>query len=202
MTTATELIALDRDPRASGVQDQLQSVRDSLTAVRDRVLVVKQIIHDGDHRLVSLRAEQIVSGKPKSERHDTLTSTLAESREELRTLELEEQALLLAEKTVSATLAKAERQARADAAQRLLSEYRQATNALRDILDQAEAANDRLVELDRALRNNSLAEIGGKPLIMISRSGGAWNALSPLPIKGNAIHVSDWRLHIERTLSE
>lgn len=64
------------------------------------------------------------------------------------------------------------------------------------------SANQRLVEMDADLRQSGLAEFGGKSLVLLARSGAAWNALSPMPIVGNPIHATDWLAQVDRVLGE
>jgi hypothetical protein len=164
---------------------------------------LREVIADGDERLVTLRADQIVNGSPPTERQDTVSLSLAESREALRKLELDEKALLMAEQTVLTAVREAERQAKAQAGQRLIASYQQEIRKLKALVDQAQVANDRLRDLDAQLRKSGLSDTGGmKQLILISRGGAAWNALSPVPIHGSALHVSDWMAHVDRLLGE
>ena len=62
--------------------------------------------------------------------------------------------------------------------------------------------NDELIVLETQLRKGGLAECGGKALLLLSRSGIAWNALSPTPITGVPIHFASWRQHMRGILEE
>jgi hypothetical protein len=197
------ITAWQRDARLTTAQEKLHMVRDTMGSVREKMDTLRQVISDGDEKLVTLRANQIVNGSPQNERQDTLSITLAESREELRNLELEEKALLMAEQTVLAAVREAERQAKAQAGQRLIAAYQAEVKTLKALVDQAQTANDRLRDLDAHLKQSGLSETGGtKQLILISRGGAAWNALSPVPIHGPVIHVTDWLAHVDRLLGE
>jgi hypothetical protein len=183
-------------------QDKRRLIRETLAVTREKLTALRKVLENGDQQLVALRADEIVSGNRKSERHDTLAQTLADATEQIRRLEREEQALLLAEQTVSSAVHDAERQARAKAGERLLAVYRHEVEKLKTLVEQAQTVNERLIDLDAQLKKSGLAETGAKSLVLLSRSGSAWNALSDKPILGNPIHVTDWLKHIDTVLPE
>ncbi|MBA3754243.1 MAG: hypothetical protein H0X01_08930 [Nitrospira sp.] len=189
------------DKSVLSAQEKRRMIRETLTETREKLITLRQVLEDGDQQLVSLRADEIVNGNRKSERHDTLAQTLADAREQIRNFEREE-ALLLAEQTVSATVRDAERHARAQAGQRLLAAYQQHVKKLKALVEQARAVNEELLDLAAQLKQSGLTETGTKQLILLARPGVAWNALSPMPIHGNPIHVTDWLAHVDRLLGE
>jgi hypothetical protein len=191
-----------KDKHVLTVKDKRRLIQEALAETRAKLISLRQVLEDGDQKLDELMAEQILSGHRRSEQYDTLAHTVADAREQMQSLEREERALLLAEQTVSVAVRDAERQARAQAGQRLLAAYQQEIKKLKTLVDQAQVANDRLRDLDAQLKKSGLSETGTKQLVLISRTGAAWNAISPLPIHGTAIHVSDWMNHIGRILGE
>jgi hypothetical protein len=206
MTSAVEtesrIADWQQDKNVLTARQKRRMIHETLTATREKLAAVRQVLADGDERLVSLRADEILSGNVKSERRDTLTQSLVDARQQIKDLEREEQALVLADQTVSSAIREAERQARAQAAERLLEAYHQEVQQFKALVEKIRAANDRLAELDADLRQSGLAESGGKSLVLLARSGAAWNALSPKPIVGTPIHVTDWLAHIDRILGE
>ena len=105
-----------------------------------------------------------MNGHTKSERRDTLAQSLADAREHIQSLEREEQALLMAEETVSSAVREDERQARAQAGDRLLSACQQEVKKLKTLVEQARGANERLLKLDRPTVNGSPTSPTSGPL--------------------------------------
>jgi hypothetical protein len=206
MTSAVEtesrIVDWRQDQAVSTAQDKRRLIRETLETTREKLAELRQVLEDGDQRLLVLRADEIVHGNQKSEQHETLAHSLADARERIKNLEREEQALLLAEQTVSSAVRDAERQARTKAGERLLAVYRHEVEKLKTLVEQAQTVNERLIDLDAQLKKNGLAETGAKSLVLLSRSGSAWNALSGKPILGNPIHVTDWLKHIDTVLPE
>jgi hypothetical protein len=191
-----------QDKNVLTVKEKRRLIQEALAETREKLTTFRQVLEDGDQRLVALRADEIVNGHTKSERHETLAHTLADAREQIQSLEREEQALFLAEQTVSVAVRDAERQAKSQACQRLIAAYQQEIRKLKALVEQAQLANDRLRDLDAQLKQSGLSETGTKQLVLLSRGGAAWNALSPVPIHGSALHVSAWIAHVDRLLGE
>ena len=202
VATESRIIDWERDKSVVSAQDKRRMIREALAATREKLAALRQVLEDGDERLVSLRADEILNGNTKSERRDTLAQSLDEAKAQISTLVREEQALVLAEHTVTTAVREAERQARAQAGDRLLSAYQQEVKKLKTLVEQARVANERLLALDVQLKKSGFSESGMKQLILLARSGAAWNALSPTPIHGPVIHVTDWQAHVDRLVGE
>ena len=206
MSTAieTELRVADwqQDKTVLSTQHKRRQILDTLDSTREKLAALREVLADGDERLVALRADEIVNGNRKSEQHETLMQSLTEAKEQIRGLEREEQALVMAERTVSAAIREAERVAKAQAGARLVAATKQEVKKVRALIEQAQTANERLHALDAELRASGLLETGGKQLVLLGRTGCAWNALSPKPIQGPPIHVEDWLDHVDRLLGD
>jgi hypothetical protein len=129
--------------RVASLTQQLESIKNKKRAVAEKRKTQLEFLEDGDRQIVALRAEQIVNGGPKTERQDTLTMKLIEAREQVRQLELDEQALIMAEETVSASLDDAIAEAHKQAAKQLMARYDLEYGNMKEILAQARIVNDR-----------------------------------------------------------
>ena len=191
----------DEETQVLSARDKYATIVKRRAAVRDQIDALQQAIAAGDERLVSLRAEQIMNGRTGDERYESLAGQLTSQREELRHAETELKALELAERQAAKAVQVAEDTAARQAANRLLSEMRHTARKLDGVLSQAEKLNDRLLELDAECRAAGLAEVGGKPLVLLSRSGSAWSALNPNHV-GQTITLQGWRQHLRGILEE
>jgi len=191
------------DQSILSLEEKHRALRDNLAATRAELTAARQVVEDGDPKLDELMAEQILNGNRRSERYETLAKTLEDVRKQIVNLERKERALLLAEKTTLNEIRKAEDRAKDRAQQHLLAAYQEHVPKARAIFLEAQLANETLVTLDAELKASGFGETGSlKPLVLLSRSGSAWNALSPKPIVGNPIHIVDWLSHIDRVLGE
>jgi hypothetical protein len=183
-------------------RQKLHNVRQTMAQVREQIETLQQAIMDGDQKLIALRADQIVRDSTNDERYELAAITLADQREQLRNLEAELKALVMAEHKVEQTCREADRVARGQAAEHLLNDYRDTIAQLQEVLEKAERINNHLAELDTKYRKSDLSESGGKTLTLLLRGGGAWSAMTPPPIHGNPIHLVDWRKYIKGALGE
>ncbi len=184
-------------------QSRLSKIRNDVQNVTAQIAEESVSIEGLKARIQESRVEELVEGNAKnSESLEVLQITLADKCTELLKLQDKLVDLAMAETKLAKLVAELERQLNVQAAQRTLTDYRAAVASLRDILVKAEVANDRLAALDRELRQSQLAEFGGKPLILISRSGLSWNALAPIPIVGSPVHFRDWLANVDRLLGE
>lgn len=184
-------------------ETRLAELRKSRQHVTAQIAHLSQSVESRSEHMLANRAEELIAGNHKNtESLELAQITLDDERAQLAKLQNELAAISLADRKLEDVLADLGRQVKVRSAQRVLTDYRAAAGILKDILVQAEAANDRLVALDRELRQSQLAEFGGKPLVLISRAGLSWNALSPIPIIGSPIHVSDWLTHVDKILGE
>jgi hypothetical protein len=171
---------------------------------RAQIDTVKQAIADGDERLVELRAQEIISGRPGGKHSETVSAHLMTQRQQLRSLEMELRALELAEKRQAKEVERLEQASERQAAERLYADIERSVRKLDDKLHEVRKLNDDLLILETQLRESGLAEVGvgGKALVLLARSGIAWNALSPTPIRGVPIHFESWQQNMRTILGE
>jgi hypothetical protein len=194
-TLATESPRLSTaDPRQN-----LKRIRQTKADVNSQIERLDQVIKEGEEKALLIEAEQIYHDIADDERSETLTVTLADQREQRRTLQSKLKALELAEKQAEQAVRDADRAAQVQAAQRLLDQIRQNVRKLDGILSQAEQVNDLLIQLDAEVKAEGLAEIGPKILLLLSRGGAHWSALDVRHM-GQTTTLLGWRQHVRGLL--
>ena len=177
-------------------RDQVKKIQLQRKELVGQKKAVEQELETGDPELLKLRAAQFAGGD--SQEYDDLSLRLISLRDRLKSLDFDLRALELAEQDAWEDLRAAERQTRAQYREKKYRDAKQLTTEMKASLEKAVKLNGRLLELDEELKKSDVSDTGNKSLLMLLRYGASWNALSPIPIKGSALHISDWYAHIEQ----
>ena len=193
---------IDEETQVSSARDKYATIVKRRADVRDQIEALQHAITQGDQQVVESRAQEIISGRPGAERSETALAQLMTQHAQLQALETELRALDRAKEQQAEVVERLERAAEREAASRLYEEITRIVRKQDGKLREVRALNDELLSLEMQLRKGGLAEVGGKTLLLLSRSGIAWNALSPTPIHGTPIHIDTWRENMKTILED